>query len=53
MSHPKPFPADLEVLRTSNDDAVKLTSLKYLGHIHQPLHVSLADDRGGNFIRNR
>src|SRR5215471_20281421 len=34
---------DLEVLRTSNDDATKLASLKYLGHwvgdIHQPLHV--------------
>ena len=47
--------ADLEVLRTSNDDAAKLASLKYLGHwigdIHQPLHVSFADDRGGNSIR--
>jgi hypothetical protein len=36
-------------------DAAKLASLKYLGHwigdIHQPLHVSFADDRGGNFIR--
>jgi hypothetical protein len=44
------IPADLEVLRTSNDDAAKLASLKYLGHwvgdIHQPLHVSFADDRG-------
>jgi hypothetical protein len=31
------------------------TALKYLGHwvgdIHQPLHVSFADDRGGNNIR--
>ena len=49
------IPADLEVLRTSNDDAAKLASLKYLGHwvgdIHQPLHVSFADDRGGNSIR--
>ena len=47
--------ADLEVLRTSNDDQAKLASLKFLGHwvgdIHQPLHVSFADDRGGNFIR--
>ena len=47
--------SDLEVLRTSNDDAAKLASLKYLGHwvgdIHQPLHVSFADDRGGNSIR--
>ena len=46
---------DLEVLRTSNDDQAKLASLKFLGHwvgdIHQPLHVSFADDRGGNFIR--
>jgi len=49
------IPADLDVLRTSNDDAAKLASLKYLGHwigdIHQPLHVSFADDRGGNSIR--
>jgi len=46
---------NLEVLRTSNDDVAKPESLKYLGHwvgdIHQPLHVSFADDRGGNFIR--
>ena len=32
----------------------KLAALKYLGHwvgdIHQPLHVSFADDRGGNNI---
>jgi len=49
------IPADLDVLRTSNDDLAKLASLKFLGHwigdIHQPLHVSFADDRGGNFIR--
>ena len=48
------IPAELEVLRTSNDDAAKLASLKYLGHWvgdHQPPHVSFADDRGGNFIR--
>jgi S1/P1 Nuclease len=49
------IPADLEVLRTSHDDAARLASLKYLGHwigdVHQPLHVSFADDRGGNFIR--
>jgi S1/P1 Nuclease len=46
---------DREVLRTSTDDTAKLASLKFLGHwvgdIHQPLHVSFADDRGGNFIR--
>src|SRR5262245_16519374 len=49
------IPSDLEVLRTSNDDQAKLASLKFLAHwvgdIHQPLHVSFADDRGGNFIR--
>ena len=49
------IPADLDVLRTSNDDAAKLASLKFLGHwigdVHQPLHVSFADDRGGNVIR--
>ena len=42
-------------MSTSNDDQAKLASLKFLGHwvgdIHQPLHVSFADDRGGNFIR--
>ena len=46
---------DRAVLQTSNDDQAKLASLKFLGHwvgdIHQPLHVSFADDRGGNFIR--
>ena len=33
----------------------KLASLKFLGHwvgdVHQPLHVSFEDDRGGNSIR--
>src|SRR5215470_7524440 len=51
----RPSATDLEVLRTSYDDAAKLASLKFLGHwvgdIHQPLHVSFADDRGGNHIR--
>src|SRR5262249_5636917 len=36
-------------------DAKRLEALKYLGHwigdIHQPLHVSFEDDRGGNEIR--
>jgi hypothetical protein len=44
--------------RSSEDrnasDADKLASLKFLGHwvgdVHQPLHVSFADDRGGNEI---
>jgi hypothetical protein len=34
------------------DDEAKLEALKFLGHwvgdVHQPLHVSLEDDRGGN-----
>lgn len=36
-------------------DASKLDALKFLGHwvgdIHQPLHVSFRDDRGGNSIK--
>lgn len=36
-------------------DGEKATSLKYLGHwvgdVHQPLHVSFKDDRGGNNIK--
>jgi hypothetical protein len=39
----------------SNED--KAASLKYLGHwvgdVHQPLHVSFEDDRGGNEINVR
>jgi hypothetical protein len=35
-------------------DAQKLEALKYLGHwigdVHQPLHISFKEDRGGNFI---
>jgi hypothetical protein len=46
---------DLQVLKTSPDDAKRLESLKYLGHwlgdLHQPLHISFADDRGGGKIR--
>jgi S1/P1 Nuclease len=46
---------DFEVLSSSNaSQAQKLESLKFLGHwvedIHQPLHVSFEDDRGGNSI---
>jgi hypothetical protein len=46
---------DLAVLKDHNaTDADKLASLKFLGHwvgdVHQPLHVSFADDRGGNDI---
>ncbi|WP_417464331.1 S1/P1 nuclease [Kordiimonas sp.] len=39
---------------TTADDVSKLKALKFLGHwlgdIHQPLHVSYADDRGGNDV---
>jgi S1/P1 Nuclease len=46
---------DAAVLASSDaDDTAKLESLKFLGHwlgdIHQPLHVSFEDDRGGNNI---
>jgi hypothetical protein len=38
----------------SVDDEAKLAALKFLGHwvgdVHQPLHVSFEDDRGGNNI---
>jgi hypothetical protein len=38
----------------SADDGAKLEALKFLGHwvgdVHQPLHVSFEDDRGGNNI---
>jgi hypothetical protein len=49
------IPQDLKILSsdTASDDR-KLASLKFLGHwvgdIHQPLHVSFEDDRGGNNI---
>ena len=40
---------------SSSTTAEKLASLKYLGHwigdVHQPLHVSFEDDRGGNNIK--
>ena len=46
---------DFDVLSSNNaGQAQKLASLKFLGHwvgdIHQPLHVSFEDDRGGNNI---
>jgi hypothetical protein len=46
---------DAAVLSSSSaDDSAKLAALKFLGHwvgdIHQPLHVSFEDDRGGNNI---
>lgn len=47
--------SDAKVLGdASQPDATRLTALKYLGHwvgdVHQPMHVSFADDRGGNSI---
>lgn len=47
--------SDSKVLSSNNgSDQDKLSALKFLGHwvgdIHQPLHVSFLDDRGGNRI---
>ncbi len=47
---------DFKILQaTGQTDANRLIALKSLGHwvgdIHQPLHVSFLDDRGGNTIR--
>jgi hypothetical protein len=40
--------------RTTTDDKAKLAALKFLGHwigdLHQPLHVSFEDDRGGGRV---
>jgi hypothetical protein len=40
---------------TSASPAEKAKALKFLGHwlgdVHQPLHISFADDRGGNYIK--
>src|SRR5713101_7380843 len=46
---------DFEVLSSNSaSQAQKLASLKFIGHwvgdIHQPLHVSFEDDRGGNNV---
>lgn len=46
--------SDLAVLSSTASDEKKLAALKFLGHwvgdIHQPLHVSFEDDRGGNQV---
>ena len=46
--------ADTAVLASPADDQSRLEALKFLGHwigdVHQPMHVSFADDRGGNRI---
>jgi hypothetical protein len=45
---------EVNVLSYSSDSRQRLDALRYLGHwvgdIHQPLHVSYADDQGGNKI---
>ena len=45
---------DESILRGTSSDKDKWKALKYLGHwmgdIHQPLHVSFKDDRGGNEV---
>lgn len=42
----------IEILKSSADDKMRLTALKYvvhfIGDIHQPLHAGFGDDRGGN-----
>src|SRR5262249_32700789 len=46
---------EMKVLSKSSNDKAKLAALKFLGHwigdLHQPLHVSFEDDRGGGKIR--
>ena len=47
--------ANTAVLKdTTASDADKLAALKFLGHwmgdLHQPLHISFQDDRGGNEV---
>lgn len=43
-----------DLLRTSTTDEARAEALFFLGHwvgdIHQPLHISYSDDRGGNNI---
>ncbi len=48
--------ADLKIVADAGaTDASKLDALKFLGHwvgdVHQPMHVSVKDDRGGNRIK--
>jgi hypothetical protein len=46
--------SDMDVLSSTASDDKKLDALKFLGHwvgdLHQPLHVSFEDDRGGNNV---
>ncbi|MDC5813051.1 S1/P1 nuclease [Vibrio europaeus] len=46
---------DVDVLRSNQTNIEdKLVALKFLGHwigdLHQPLHISFSDDRGGNVV---
>ncbi|HMC92156.1 MAG TPA: S1/P1 nuclease, partial [Allosphingosinicella sp.] len=47
--------ADLQTLHASGSDDRRAAALKWVGHwfgdIHQPLHISFADDKGGNSIQ--
>lgn len=49
--------AKLAVLRSTASDAERLAALKWVihlvGDIHQPLHVGLASDKGGNLFQVR
>ncbi len=47
---------DLAILRSATaTDADKAVAILYIGHwfgdLHQPLHISFADDRGGNSVK--
>jgi hypothetical protein len=46
--------ADLTTLSSPGSDTARVEALKWVGHwfgdIHQPLHISFEDDRGGNSI---
>lgn len=48
--------SDLAILRSPTaGDPAKAVSILYIGHwfgdLHQPLHISFADDRGGNSVK--
>jgi hypothetical protein len=43
---------DLNVLSSPTaTDQEQLDALKFLADVHQPLHVSFEDDRGGNGVK--
>lgn len=50
------IPVDFAILHEADaSDAAKLDAIRFLGHwvgdVHQPLHVSFEDDRGGNSVK--